>query len=467
MTVEVLAERVAPARSRVRPADASLRLLADGVGGISLAVVVILWATGPGSAAIWTSTANALTGLGRLSGLLAADLLLIQVLLMARVPVLEASFGRDRLVRRHRVVGFTSFALIWIHIGSVTSGYSLLVGGNWASQTWDLIANYPGMLLAVAGVAATCLVAATSMRIARRRLRYASWHLLHLYAYLGVGLALPHQIWAGADFTSSPGARLYWLSLYALTLAAVLTFRVGLPAWRTLRHQITVLSVEQESPEVVTVRLAGRDLHRLPARAGQFFIWRFLDGAGWSRGHPYSLSAPPRLNQIRITAKGRGESLARLAALRPGTWVQIEGPYGRLTGERRTATTLAMFACGIGITPLRALLEDENYRPGDAVLVYRARREEDLVFRAELEALAAHRGVRIHYLVGHRTRDGSWLPAGAFEGSDADAVRHFVPSITDCDVFICGPETWSEAVRAASVAAGVPGPRVHSERFAW
>ncbi|MGQ0625669.1 MAG: ferric reductase-like transmembrane domain-containing protein, partial [Sporichthyaceae bacterium] len=214
MTVQVLAERVAPVRSRVRPADASMRVLADGAAGISLAVVVVLWATGPGSAAIWTSTANALTGLGRLSGLLAADLLLIQVLLMARVPVLERSFGRDRLVRRHRVVGFSSFTLIWVHLASVTTGYSLLVDGNWVRQTWDLIVNYPGMLLAVAGVVAVCLVAVTSLRIARRRLRYASWHLLHLYAYLGVGLALPHQIWTGADFTASPGARLYWLSLY-------------------------------------------------------------------------------------------------------------------------------------------------------------------------------------------------------------------------------------------------------------
>ena len=28
---------------------------------------------------------------------------------------------------------------------------------------------------------------------------------MHLYAYLGVGLAIPHQLWTGADFTSSPG----------------------------------------------------------------------------------------------------------------------------------------------------------------------------------------------------------------------------------------------------------------------
>ena len=53
------------------------------------------------------------------------------------------------------------------------------------------------------GVAALVMVVVTSLRAARRRLRYESWHLLHLYAYLGVGLAPPHQVWTGADFIGS------------------------------------------------------------------------------------------------------------------------------------------------------------------------------------------------------------------------------------------------------------------------
>ena len=43
-------------------------------------------------------------------------------------------------------------------------------------------------------------VVVTSIRWARRRLRYESWHLLHLYSYLGMGLALPHQIFDGVHF---------------------------------------------------------------------------------------------------------------------------------------------------------------------------------------------------------------------------------------------------------------------------
>jgi NAD(P)H-flavin reductase len=75
-----------------------------------------------------------------------------------------------------------------------------------------------------------------------------------------------------------------------------------------------------------------------------------------------------------VTAKVAGDGSSRLAGLRPGTKVAIEGPYGRLTGERRVTGKVAMFACGIGITPLRALLEELAYEPGDAVLVYRGAR---------------------------------------------------------------------------------------------
>ena len=63
------------------------------------------------------------------------------------------------------------------------------------------------------------------------RLRYESWHLLHLYAYLGAGLALPHQLWTGQDFLGRPAATVFWWGLYAVVLAAVLVFRVGLPLW--------------------------------------------------------------------------------------------------------------------------------------------------------------------------------------------------------------------------------------------
>jgi ferredoxin-NADP reductase len=304
------------------------------------------------------------------------------------------------------------------------------------------------------------------VRAARRRLRYESWHLLHLYAYLGVGLALPHQLWTGADFIASAAARAYWWSLYSAAAMATLVFRLGLPAWRNLRHRLVVRHVVAEGPGITSVYLGGRQLDRLPARAGQFFQWRFLDGPGWTRANPYSLSAPPRPDLVRITVKDQGDGSGRVARLRPGTRVLVEGPYGRLTGESYRGGAVTMAACGIGLTPLLGLLWELPYRPGDATLIYRVRTAEDLAFRAELDWLAAHRGLRVIALVGPRAHHPSWLPGQYAHQSDADVLRRIAPDIARHDLYVCGPDGWAESVRAAASAAGVPAHQMHTERFA-
>jgi ferredoxin-NADP reductase len=306
------------------------------------------------------------------------------------------------------------------------------------------------------------------MKAARRKLRYESWHLLHLYAYLGAGLALPHQIWSGTDFSGSPLAATYWWTLYIAAAGAVLVFRLGLPLWRNWRHQLVVDRVVREGRGVVSVYLRGKHLHRLPVVAGQFFVWRFLNGPGWTRGNPFSLSAAPNSELLRITAKDLGAGSRRLAKLQVGTRVLFEGPYGRLTDSVRSSNKVTMVASGIGVTPLRALLEEAPYHPGHAVLLYRASAPAQFLFRRELDALAARRGVRVVYLPGQRIRGrDSWLPGQYAAMSDENALRHLVPDIGEHDVFICGPDPWTEAVVTSARRAGVPAERIHTERFAW
>jgi ferredoxin-NADP reductase len=150
--------------------------------------------------------------------------------------------------------------------------------------------------------------------------------------------------------------------------------------------------------------------------------------------------------------------------LRVGTRVLFEGPYGRLTGLRRERHRLTLIACGIGITPMRALIETEYYRPGDAILIYRARTPSDFTFYREIEAIAQARGVVTVYLPGPRGA-AQWLPEGYRDG--AAALRHLAPAINDSDVFVCGPEPWMDAVIDSLDRVGVPVAQVHLERFAW
>jgi predicted ferric reductase len=409
--------------------------------------------------------AGALTSVGRLAGLLASLLLLVQVLLMARVPALEAAFGQDRLAHVHRLVGFTSFNLMVGHIVAITWGYAAGELGRTPATLWDLVVGYPGMLLATGGTVCLVLVVVTSVRAARRRIRYESWHLMHLYAYLGVGLALPHQLWTGQEFGSSPVRTVFWWSVWALCAGAVLLWRVALPVWRNLRHRLTVTSVVREGQGIASVYLTGRRLDRLSVEAGQFLSWRFIAGPGWTRANPYSLSAAPDGRSLRITVQAVGDGSASVFALRPGTRALVEGPYGRLSGRTRTRPKVALIGAGVGITPLRALAEGLDYAPGDAVILQRYTREP--LFAGELEVLGRDRGLQVLSLPGRRRSPGSWLGDHVDDVDDGTALRHWVPDIAERDVYVCGPEPWTDLVRATLLGSGVPPDRIHLETFKW
>ncbi|GAA1640093.1 ferredoxin reductase family protein [Georgenia ruanii] len=431
----------------------------------SMLVVVALWVRGGGLQDLAAGTGAALTTAGRLTGLVAADLMLVQVALMARVPFVERSYGQDELARRHRLVGFTSFWLLLAHIVLVVLGYSASASaGAWATA-WDMLRTYPGMLLAAAGTALTVLVVVTSIRAARRRARYESWHLIHLYGYLGAFLVVPHMVWTGQDFLTAPLARAYWWTAWALVVLAVLAFRVALPLWRTGRHRMVVERVVWEGPGVFSVHLRGHGLSRLPVAAGQYFVWRFA-GPGRTRGHPLSLSAAPDGDRLRVTAKVAGDGTTQMTRLCPGTPVAFEGPYGRLTEDARTRPGVVLLGCGIGITPMRALLEGLAYEPGRATLIYRARSEADLVLREEIHDVATRRGAAVVELPGRRVPGRpSWLPDWAARWDDAAALVRLVPDVADRDVYLCGPDRWMDAARTAALRAGVPAEQIHLERF--
>ena len=258
---------------------------------------------------------------------------------------------------------------------------------------------------------------------------------------------------------------MFWWGLWAVAAGAVLVWRVALPLWRSTRHRLRVTSVVREEPGVVSVVMTGRHMARLGAEAGQFFTWRFLTGPGWTRGHPYSLSAAPDGRSLRITVKELGDDSRVLRHVRPGTRVLVEGPYGRLSARARSQRKIALIGAGVGITPLRALAEGLPYAAGDAVLLYRYR--DRPLFAQEISVLARERGLGVIWLPGRRRAPDSWLGHGVGDADDLTALTYWVPDIADRDVYVCGPEEWADDVARTTAAAGVPAERFHAESFGW
>ena len=126
---------------------------------------------------------------------------------------------------------------------------------------------------------------------------------------------------------------------------------------------------------------------------------------------------------------------------------------------------MALIGAGVGITPLRALAEELDCTPGDAVLLYRF--SDRPLFAEEIAVLARERGLEVVWLPGRRRAPHSWLGDGIGAADDLTALTFWVPDIAERDVYVCGPESWAEDVRATTRAAGVPADRFHVERFGW
>lgn len=435
--------------SRALTTGIALALLLGNAAGI-----VWLWYHG-GNVTEVDDAAELVTSLARLTGLLAAYLALIQVLLLARLPWLDRLVGFDHLTVVHRWNGHACIALVVAHTLLTVWGYALLDDVTlWAEVETLLGAGvYPGMITATVGTALLLVVGLTSIVIARRRLPYEWWYAIHLTAYAGIALAWFHQIPTGNELAVDSVAANYWRALYIVTLGAIVVFRIGAPMVNALRFRLRVAEVVPEGPGAVSVRVTGRRLDRLRARSGQFFLWRFLTPDRWWEAHPFSLSEAPNGRSLRLTAKAVGDYTRGLRELQAGTRVIAEGPFGVFTTEARHCEKTLLIAGGIGITPIRALLDELQ---GDTIVLYRVIEEDEVLFADELERARA----RVEVVVGdHLDEHGHKLLS-------PEHLRELVPDVGERDVFISGPPGMVSAIEKNVRNAGVPRRQIHSERFA-
>ena len=424
---------------------------------VNAGVIVYLWLYDGGISNIH-GFGDAFTSIGRITGLLGAFLLLIQILLLARIKPLERLVGFDRLTVWHRVNGKVCLYLILAHVIFITLGYAALDRISVLSEVSTLFNLYPDMIQATIGTALIVIVAVSSFVIARRRLKYETWYFVHLTAYLGVLLAWYHQIPTGNEFILNASAGIYWTLLYLGTLGLIVLFRLALPTFVGFRYQLRVAEVTEESQGVYSLRITGRHLDRMHARAGQFFLWRLMTWKLVWQSHPFSLSAAPDGQSLRITIKSLGDFTRRIGDLKPGTRVLGVGPFGHFTSAVRRLDRVVLIAGGVGITPIRALLEELS---GDIALVYRVVNESELVFRDELEALAKVGGFALHYVTGDH-RD----PATKHFMSP-EHLKTLLPDLASREVYVCGPPAMSNAVQANVRRAGVPQKQIHTEAFAF
>ena len=422
---------------------------------LGLVAAVLPWwlETPAGSLA---GTADALTAAGRITGLVAGYLLLVQVLMMSRLGVLERWLGGERISRLHRDIGATLLVAVLTHLSLIVVAYAGLEKKSILGEVGALLSDYEDMVSAFVAAGIMVAVGFTAIRAVRRLMPYELWYHLHLASYAALLLGYGHQFSNGAQLLEPGPVRTGWIAAYLLVVAALVWGRVVAPLRFNLRHRLRVANVVAESADTISIYLTGRRLNQIDLLGGQYFRWRFLNPGGWWQSHPFSLSAAGNDRWLRLTVKVVGAHTADLRDLEPGTRVWAEGPSGTFTAAHRTRERALLIAGGSGIAPLRAMLEE---LPAGAALIYRARTPADVLMHRELDWLAQARHTSVWYVIGSRN------DPGPRQVMSPEGLRRLVPDVTRRDVYLCGPSGLvDEAVRVLR-QAGVPRRQIHLATF--
>ncbi|MEH0842201.1 ferric reductase-like transmembrane domain-containing protein [Micromonospora sp. CPCC 205711] len=422
---------------------------------LGLVAAVLPWWLGT-PAGSFTGTADVLTAAGRITGLVAGYLLLVQVLMMSRLGALERWLGGERISRLHRDLGATLLVAVLAHLSLIVVAYADLEGHSIFGEVGVLLRDYEDMVSAFVAAGIMVLVGFTGIRAIRKVMPYELWYHLHLASYAALLLGFGHQFSNGAQLFPPGPVRIGWIAAYLLVAAALVWGRLVAPLALNLRHRLRVADVVAESPDTISVYLTGRRLNQLDMLGGQYFRWRFLTPGCWWQSHPFSLSAAANGRWLRLTVKVVGAHTADLRDLDPGTRVWAEGPSGTFTAAHRTRERALLIAGGSGIAPLRAMLEE---LPPGAALIYRARTPVDVLLHHELDWLAQARQTSVWYVIGSRDDPGPrqvMSPAG---------LRKLVPDLPRRDVYLCGPAGLvAQSVRVLR-EAGVPRRQIHLATF--
>jgi predicted ferric reductase len=422
--------------------------------------VLLLWAT---TTQFTTDVSLLLHNFGLLFGLVATFFALTQFMLMGRIAWIERNFGLEHLASYHRLNGYLAITFIVLHPIFITASHSLESSRNFLGEYVYTISHEPYVWMALIAEILFLTVVVSSMYIARKHLKFETWYFVHLMVYAAIVLVPFHQLSIGSSFVGGyhPLARVYWIGLYAFVLANLLVWRFGLPLFNYLVHGFRIERVVAETPTTTSLYIRVNNLSQWRSRPGQFVLVRIFVKGLWWQEHPFSLSWIPHDNLLRLTIRHVGDYTQAIAKLRPGARVLVSGPYGRFTREVAQTDKRLFIAGGVGITPLRSMIEETVQNKIDSILIYANRTPDDVVFAGELAALAGKhlKIVQVFSEPSQHYRGHTGYVGGAL-------VKKLVADAAERDIYVCGPPPMMEGLLADFADMELPSEQIHYERFA-
>ena len=420
-------------------------------------IILTVWFRHGGFGNLFNGAILASTSVTQLTGIAASFAGLAGLTLAGRPLAIEHRYGLDRVFIWHRILGETMAVLVGLHAVAGVFAWGLDIG--FATAIVDLTGRETYMALAFVGALIIGAVTITSLRSIRRHMSYETWYFIHLLAYAGFAMSFGHEIVWGDLFAGDALSRGLWIALHVGVGVMLIRGRWGRLIVATLRP-MHIAETRKLNDNTTEIRLAGGGLHKMVGDAGQFVIVRPLAKGLWWQAHPFSLSAAPTTDGLKISVKSLGDASQSIGALARGTRVVVEGPFGAFTPRAIEDRKVLFIVGGIGVAPVKAMLErlDRKHQP---IVLYRASRHDDLVYANELRGMARDLGGELMTLVGPTATLAVKDP---FSGK---VLRKAIPDLNERVTLLCGPERLLWAGRAGLREAGVLPEDIHFEQPWW
>jgi ferredoxin-NADP reductase len=229
-----------------------------------------------------------------------------------------------------------------------------------------------------------------------------------------------------------------------------------------------VVDVVPETPRTrsLVLEVPGWEGHR----AGQHVDVRLTAPDGYRAQRSYSVASAPEDGRLVLTVDrlDDGEVSPYLTdELVVGDMLELRGPIGGwFVWEAKDGGPLLLVAGGSGVAPLMAMIRHRAAAGSEvpARLLLSSRSYEEVIYREELEALAARDDALEVFHTLTRSKPEGWEGYGRRIDARMLSEVAWVPERNPL-AFVCGPTPLVEAAGTALVGLGYDPARVKTERF--
>jgi predicted ferric reductase len=386
--------------------------------------------------------------LGRLFGLFAFVLVFFQYLLSSKIKAVERGIGLDVLLRTHKVCGIVALILAMAHPSCIVISEKLQGYGS------------PFGFLKLMGVCTLLILCGTVVFAGlyqKLRLSYDQWKRMHTAGFVLFPLGFIHSFFLGSGLQKAP-LKILW-SILALVYLAIIAHKI-VKGIRLKRHPYRIKGVTQETHDTWSLFFEGRHGDFVP---GQFMILQIKNDLP-NEAHPFTITSTPMHTDLSITVKAVGDFTSCLSEIRAPSIALIDMPYGTFSFLNHPAEEFVFIAGGIGITPFMSMLRYIRDRDGNRpiLLLWANKHEKDIAFRNELHDM--QQDMPFFKVIHVLSRQDDW--PGEKGHVDAETLRKYVKDFSVPHFFVCGPVPMMQSIVSTLRNLGVPGSRIHTERFA-